>query len=470
MKTVETLFTEAIEEWRLARGVGTAIVPKRLDSKQLVLGVLQRFYMNGAAVKTLIVTDTWQERLDFIELFNNGGDEENNREFKHLLDTNMITIITKSIFDNHTSVHYGLFISYNVSEYDDAKIDYIGMIKFKLIVLSSLISDYDMRNKFYHIAPLMNSFKDNEVNELRANSPVEEVLVDVSITNNEDLVKLDRYNQYISTSVSIFGGFDIIKDVRLGDNKANISAQQVALQLAEQNGWNEHLDMSIEYNAEIDALYNPVSLRERASNTYAYIRNRASMLSDYDGKLQEIANIVTTNPTSKILIVSKRGEFASKVTEYINENSLGVCGNYHDKVLPIAMTDEKGNIITYKSGAKKGKERTMGAQAQMTRNEDLYNKGILNVLSLSNSPSPSLNVKADIVIITSPMCESIEGLIYRLSQVQFAAPLKLYTLYIKDTLEEKLLAGRTIGKAHKVLNGIKNVVACQTFGDFPIVD
>ena len=46
-------------------------------------------------------------------------------------------------------------------------------------------------------------------------------------------------------------------------------------------------------------------------------------------------------------IINKRGEFASKVTDYINQFSENViCGNYHDKVEPIPALDD----ILYSGG------------------------------------------------------------------------------------------------------------------------
>ena len=79
-----------------------------------------------------------------------------------------------------------------------------------------------------------------------------------------------------------------------------------------------------------------MNLKERASKTYEIIRNRSQLLSDYDGKLDAILKIIEDNPGKKILIINKRGDFATRVTEYINCCSMSpICGNYHDRVEPI---------------------------------------------------------------------------------------------------------------------------------------
>ena len=44
MKTIENLFVNAIEHWRLNKGIGTAIIPTTVDDRYLILGILQNIY------------------------------------------------------------------------------------------------------------------------------------------------------------------------------------------------------------------------------------------------------------------------------------------------------------------------------------------------------------------------------------------------------------------------------------------
>ena len=160
----------------------------------------------------------------------------------------------------------------------------------------------------------------------------------------------------------------------------------------------------------------------------------------------------------KILIINKRGDFANLVTTYLNTNSENViCGNHHDKVENIPAVDDDGNPIYYKSGPKKGERRYMAAQAQKTYNEKAFNTGKLNVLSVNNSPDKDLFIDVDVIIITSPQCESLKNYMYRLSNVSFNRnKLKLYTLYIKNSIEEKMLTNKERTRHHIILNNCKN--------------
>ena len=50
------LFENAINHWRDAKGIGTALIPTFLNDKVMVLGVLQRVYARSPSCKTVIIT------------------------------------------------------------------------------------------------------------------------------------------------------------------------------------------------------------------------------------------------------------------------------------------------------------------------------------------------------------------------------------------------------------------------------
>lgn len=479
MKQVEDLFNEAIYHWRDAKGVGTALIPKTLNDKVLVLGVLQRVLSrsptkNNFNKNITIITNTYNERLDLIEFITTQGNEEDNKEIKHLIAEKTIKVITTTIAN---SIAYMitppyLVILYHITDIDEDIAHILNRVKFNFVVLNSLV-DVKGVDILYNKAPILQDFKQNEIDEVRINTPVEDVWIDVTIPKDtEDYKLLTYYNDYISTSLNIFGSFENIKIARLGDNQYNISSTQICNQIAQENGWNEHLDMNIELNVQIDYLYNPNNIKERASQTYEIIRNRATLLSDYQGKLDSILKIVKDNPNSKILIINKRGEFASKVTEYINNMSETIiCGNYHDKVEPIPAVDENGNPIFYKSGKNKGDRKLMMSQAQKTLNQTLYNNNKLRILSTSSAPDKDLSINVDIVIITSPLCEDIKSYLYRLSHVIFnSSTAKFYTLYVKDTLEQNRLENKKVAENHTIVNKCEEFLVFDENSNFILVD
>jgi len=474
MKSAGELFEDAMIHWRDNKGIGTALIPPPLNDKVMVLGTLQRIYARSPTANVVVIVNNFQERADIIEFITQQeGEEENNTEFKKLIESGTLKIFTINLIINGYDKSPFVSIMYHLDTMCDKVIAFLSRSKFKLIILSKLMNSVEDMNKLYQICPLLPDFKQNEIDEIRVNTPVEETWVKVVIPENDDDKKLlDYYNEYVTTSLNIFGSFELIKEARLGNEALNISAAQICQKIAYDNGWNEHLDMNVEYNIQIDALYNPSNIRDRATQTYEIIRNRAQLLSDYIGKLEEIAKIVKEHKDEKILIINKRGEFANKVTEYLNDNSETIiCGNYHDKVDNIPAVDLDGNPLFYKSGPHKGERRYMAAKAQKTMNEQLFNIGKLQVLSTNSAPDKDLSANVDIVIITSPQCEDIKSYMYRLSNVYYpSGTIKLYSLFIKDSLEEQRLNSKPLSELHRIVNKCENSVIVENNSDFVIVD
>lgn len=460
-----TLFLNAIDHWRDAKGIGTALIPPPLVDKAMILGVLQKIYNKQENVQSLIICTNFAERGNLVEYLTHQDDEENNITFKKLLDNKTIRVFTSDYIKtlNYNGTPF-VTILYHCDNIFDNLFNILIKSKFRLVVLNHLPSNKDDLTKIYSICPLLNDFKQNEIDEIRVTTPVKEIRIGVDIPEDtEDYKLLKYYDEYIATSVNIFGSFDNIQYARVGNTSCNISATQFCYNLALENGWNEHLDMNIEYNVQIDNLYNPANIRDRASQTYEIIRNRRTLLSNYNAKLDEILKIVKEHKDKHILVINKSGEFASKVTEYLNNMSeTEICGNYHDKVDPIPACTFNGTPIFIKSGPHKGERRIMGAQLQKTYNEQRFNNGYINVLSTNNSPDKNLKISIDIIIITSPECEDIESYLYRLSYITFPNNvIKLYTLYVTNSAEEKKLQNKTLSETHIIEENVKNENNCN---------
>ena len=465
------IFENAINHWRDEKGIGTAIIPTPLNDKLMVLGVLQRIYARSPTINSVIITNSFSERQNIIEfLTQQENAEENNKEFKNLITSGKIKVFTdKFIKSCKIKTYPFLCVWYRPDGACKEILDYVSKCKFKLVVLNKFLSNYDDVAKLYQVAPLLKDFQQAEVEAIRLSTPVEETQIGVNIPVDSKVYELLKYyDEYVSTSLNIFGSFDIMQQANTGNQQLNISSTQICYQIAQENGWNEHLDMNIEFNLEIDRLYNPNNLKERVSKTYEIIRERSKLLSDFEGKLDVILDIVRENKDKKILIINKRGDFASKVTDFLNDLSdTIICGNYHDKVNNIPAVTFTGQPVYYKSGARKGERKMMGAKAQKTLNVERFNNDLIHVLSTNNSPDKDLAIDVDVVIITSPMCEDIKSYMYRLSKIYFRSKLiKLYSLYCLNTKEQQMIEKKTISDNHNV----KNSNANENYSDFIVDD
>ena len=471
---INDLFLNAVESWRKNNGIGSMLCPLPLDNRVPILLILQRIYSRSPTCSTVIIVENFKDRLNLIEFLTTQEDEDNNKEFKRLFDEKNIRIITRDFLrSGRWSSHAFLGIIFNPESFDLGFRLWLDGCKFKLVVLNKILDVQEDRVYLSKICPILNEFKQSEIDELRTNRPVEEMWIGVDIpTDSEPYKLLEYYNKEISTTINIFGSLDAIKFASIGNSLTNESAMQFCTRVANENGWNESLDMNLEYNRMIDDVYNPNNLHDRAKNFYELSRERSYVMTDFNGKLDEIYKICKEHEHEKILIISKRGEFASNITTYLNNmfNDV-VCGDYHNKVENVILRNCDGSPVLVKSGVNKGKPKEIGYKAQMTLNEGKFNAGEINILSTGNSPDKSLNIDVDIIIITSPLCEDIKSYLYRLTKVNYRGDaIKLYSIYCKSTLEYKQLLAKEMTSNHIIVNKDENIDISENNFDFVIAD
>ena len=469
--TEEELHEKSVYQWRMNKGIGTVIIPAPLDVLRPLLMILPAMYNKSPTLVTNIVVADFVDKDKIKDYLLHKSEPIHSNVYSNLITKGLIKIMTVGeATDKFTYLNPNLVVIYNPKECLYCYIGLLDKAKFKLLLSSTLFTG--KLEQLNNLVPRVGSYNQASVDEIRSSHPVKETLVPLVIDENSNLKKkLDYYNKEISTAIAIFGDFDTIKMARLGNSNTNSSSMAVCYNIARQNGWNENLDMTIQFNVEIDELYSPNALKERASGIYEIIRSRSLALASSDEKLNYILKIVEDNIDKNILIINKHGDFANEVTKYINDNThYNSCYNYHDKVENIPAIDDNGNEVLIKSGVNKGKPKMLGVKSQKNLAQKLMNKGTIHVLSTNAAPDKDLAVNIDVIVITSPLCETIETYLYRLSKVQFAKEVQLYTLYYKGSLEEKKLDERIVPPTHTILNKAEIEVKSDNNYDYCIVD
>lgn len=469
--TEEELHEKSVYQWRMNKGIGAFIIPAPLDVLRPLLMILPAMYNKSPTMETNIVVADFVDKDKLKDYLLYKSEPIHSNVYRDLITKGLIKIMTVSeATDRFTYLNPNLVVIYNPKECLYCYIGLLDKAKFKLVLSSNLFTG--KLEQLNNLVPRVGSYNQASVDEIRSSRPVKEVLVPLVIDENSNLKKkLDYYNKEISTAIAIFGDFDTIKMARLGNSNTNSSSMAVCYNIARQNGWNENLDMTIQFNIEIDELYSPNALKERASGIYEIIRSRSLALASSDEKLSYILKIVEDNIDKNILIINKHGDFANEVTKYINDNThYDSCYNYHDKVENIPAIDDNGNEVLIKSGVNKGKPKMLGVKSQKNLAQKLMNKGTIHVLSTNAAPDKDLAVNIDVVVITSPLCDNIETYLYRLSKVEFAKEIQLYTLYYKGSLEEKKLDERIVPPTHIILNKAEIEVKSDNNYDYCIVD
>lgn len=470
--TEEQVYLNAVDVWRTNKGIGTFVIPAPFDALRPLLYILPQLYNKSPTTSIVIIVKDFADRSSIESYLTTLNNEIWNNSFRTVIHNGSLRILTTEYAAEHINEYSPLLtIIYNPSIFHFVHIAMIEKSKFNLVILSKLLDSKTM-DDFYTVAPSIGNFSQNVIDEVRTNRPVKECLVGLTITPDTELDKeMNYYNREISTALAIFGNFDNIKYARLGNSATNCSSMMICDAIARTNGWDNHLDMSSEFNRDIDKLYSPAAIKERADSIYNIIRERSTKLASSKDKLSNILDIVNNNSDKNILIINKYGEFANLVTDYLNDKSgKRICANCHDKVDNVPAVDYYGNPILIKSGPKKGQPKLLGVIAQKKLAQKLMNSHKINVISCGASPDKSLDVDIDLVIITSPLCDTIESYFYRLSKVHFSNEVLLYTLFYKSTLEEKKLEDRTIPINHTIINDFDRNVKVDNNNAYCIVD
>lgn len=411
-------------------------------------------YFNKHTEQILIVVDNYSTRTKILDTIKELFDKEFN-----------IKILSSQYINPKYHYTYKYIITCNVNDnvilkklYDEST--------FTLAIFTEVITNQVIIQYIRQFLPNITS--DVSISDLRSSliySPVEEYQIGVNLID-EDLEKYNKCTEFINQSVSIFGDIKNIEKCKRGIPELNITANEFRTELAKENGWSETLDTNIELFAKIDQIYNPNILFERACTFYNITAERRNILCNNINKIDKIIDICNNNSDKRILILSKKGEFAAAITEAINNRTSLKCLDYHDCIEDAMLVDDMGVPILHKSGANKGKPRIIKATAISNRNLNEFNSKHANVLSVKYSSESSIKTNVDIVIITDGLHDNIVDIKTRYSKIDFNEnPTICYRLYTYDTIEEKQLNAGYMHKNIKVIKEERDVIYDEDTGN-----
>lgn len=408
----------------MARGIGTLPhPPKNIDD--VIVTILTKLYEKQLGTTIICVPDM-NVRYNFVKTL------KEQETLKNLLENKTIKVFTEDYVNKSFCAYANLMvILYFPTKLTQRVLELISTGKFNLAVLDKLFDARDL-SELYKVAPYLPIKL-----QTTENTPVEDEYRSVQL-NEEDRKLYDYYTKEINDTISIFGSYDNCMKAINGDTIANVGAIAFCEQIALEHGWNENLDKDSPFEMNIDAYYNPSNLRNRAIMLNDHIRKRKALCTSNKEKLKIIKDTVFDNPNKHICIINYDTDFAKQIVDSINEIE-DIARNYHEKLDSVPIYDEEGNRVVYKTGAKAGQVKYAGPKMQMTYNMAQFNgESNVRVLSTNNLPNKELNIKSDIVIITSPYCELLNTYIYRLkSLINNSYTLKLVVIYTIESIEEK---------------------------------
>ena len=451
MTKAEQYIQDIVKGFQSYKGKASVYCLKPFSPEMIVLNVITRFHAKNPNDQIFIVVDSYNTRSAIYNYLKNSGlDLENDYNIKILSNT---YINAKYRYD------YKLIITIGVN--DD--IDLLSFLHKSSTFTLNIATKNAMNAKTTMAIRTILPFIETSVSEMVAKqdliySPVEGHRIGVNLSDDDRLL-YDKCTTYINQCVSIFGDLNTIDKCKRGDIKNNISAAEVRNTIAISNGWSDTLDTSLEFYKQLDELYNPNNLYERACNFFAIAKQRRDLVTDNNAKLTEIAKICQEHKDKNILIVSKRGEYAAIVSNYLKGFDVHI-GDYHDQIPNQIATDINGNIIITKTGKDKGKPKVIGHQAISTLNEQLFNNNTINVLSIKNSSNPKLKIAIDIVIFTTPLCDNIFELRGRFTNITFNnVPTTIYYVYCNNTIEQVNINKQKESSIYKIIDDTENNIS-----------
>lgn len=451
MKGKDKLINQVVDGFQHLKGKASVYCFSKNVIPELLYHIITKLTQKHKDASIFIVVDCYNTRKSIIDYFK----EHNIRE-----DTGYnIKCLSVDYIKDKYRYSYALTITVGVNDNFAIINKLCSESKFTLCVLTENIMNNNFITNVRNILPCIDTADlDIAIRHDNIYSPVEEHRYGVDLSD-DDRELYNKYTDYITTSISIFGDLSNIEKCKKGDNKLGISAADFRNTVAHENGWREDLDTNIPFMKQIDDIYNPNILFERACTFYTITKQRRDLVCDNEAKLEVIRNICLDNKDKKILIISKRGEYAAKVTKYLNECLDLRCGDYHDCIEDAIATDEMGIPILVKTGVNKGKLRIIGAQAQSSLNEKRFNAGIINILSIKSASNVKLKIACDIVILTSSLCDNIIEVKSRFTDVVFnGVPTKTYRVYCNSTIENDKLNKEKENTLFTIINETENNV------------
>lgn len=445
MKKLEYI-NKVLTNFQTFKGKAKVYCFKPNKYEELVYNVVKQFANKNKDSQILIVVDNYNTRIKIKEYINSIDDIDYN-----------IKILSSDYINEKYKYNYKLAITVNINSNYKVINKLCNECTFILCIFNEITKNDFNNNVDNRINKIVVDIPANTAVNDCFSLPVEEEHIPIELSD-ADKELYTKYTNYINESMTIFGNLDNITKCRNGDIEHNISASQFRYMLAKENGWDEKLDMSIGFNAMIDEVYNPNVLLEKANNIYNISNLRRNLISDNLNKLDVILDIVKNNIGKKILIISKRGEFATIIANTLNENNIS-CGEYHNDIPSRYIKNGSGEYITYKSGANKGKLKLFGAKAISSLFMNTFNEGDISILSIKESSSSELKIAVDLIIQTTPLYIDSIDIIRRFNNIEFNNIVKVFKLFCTNTIEHTKITKQKNYPNVKIIANDKEIVS-----------
>ena len=216
MKTLDLMYDKLADKWGIEnRGNGTVHCVRPMEYTKLILVVLKRMQAKNPDLKVFIAVDSYYTRKNIVDAL-----KENDINQDH------ITILSETYINAKYRYTYNLAIFVGLERYS-LYVNCVGTTSdFHLFIITKdVIKTDDLAEIYKHYPAVNTELSANDLNAVNLSSPVEERRVGCTLPT-ADRELYDKYTDFITQCMNIFGDFDNITKARIGDTKAIKSNQK----------------------------------------------------------------------------------------------------------------------------------------------------------------------------------------------------------------------------------------------------
>ena len=255
--------------------------------------------------------------------------------------------------------------------------------------------------------------------------------------NVEDREAYDKYSELISTGSAMFNN-DMSLIYLCCNGNDTYNADYFREKVARDAGWDRDLDLSIEYNKQLNDAWNPTVVGEAATVFFNYTRERGNIIKNNTDKLNAV-RLVLKELDNRVLIMNDSIKFANTIVSE-DDKVYGYNGGVESRTL----MDEVGDVIVYKSGAKKGEPKLFGATSLNKSALEYWNVERVQALSCGKTLIPKSNINAvnTLIFTGGGIFTPLNEVAKKADSFSMNNNSNIICIYFADTIDEKKIIDR----------------------------
>jgi len=458
---------EAIDLWVKAKGVGRFVQPTGFGKTYEMMLIINKFHKKYPTRPILWIGDNTAAKSNFQRAL---------AELKSTFDD-----IVRTNLHVHTKNELLMGVTDYLSYYSLVIVDEVHKFtKDGYFLLNKSIFDYKFIAGFTgtdpvgkdkklldSIMPIVAYMSKEEAIDAEWISDFREYNLGL-VLSPEDRKLYDEYSDYIKYSLNVAdNNYDLL--TAMGSGKFSKvrqkfkPAMEFCIEHAASKGWTKDLDISHRYYKQIDDVFSPSNLYQRATKFRYYVAMRNKMLDEHPLKLNTTLKLVNLTKPKYTIIFNNSTGFIDVIHSIINSNTpvdtnatfKQLQSRYKQKTyiydeeavkvhssLPTLPVLTKDGFMKWKNG----KIRMFGTGGQNKLALERVNNGEVKIICAVKSLDSAWNIEElEVEIITGGSTDPIQqeqriGRSLRITELKKLA--LIINVYFKDTRDEQKLLAR----------------------------